>query len=77
MVGVDGSESSRAALRWTARQGGSTGACLLPVLAWQLPPTWGMPVDYSDVGFEKQAGDDLRRTVEKALIARRCPSTLR
>ncbi|MCX4426442.1 hypothetical protein [Streptomyces mirabilis] len=28
---------------------------LLPVLAWQLPPTWGMPVDYFDVDFEKQA----------------------
>ncbi|MGW7426026.1 hypothetical protein ACWGJB_39390 [Streptomyces sp. NPDC054813] len=47
------------------------------MLAWQLPPTWGMPVDYFDVDFEKKAGDDLRRTVEKALIARTCPSPLR
>ncbi|WP_309500486.1 TerD family protein [Streptomyces shenzhenensis] len=46
VVGVDGSEPGG---RWAVRQAGLTGARLRPVLAWQLPRTWGMPADYSDV----------------------------
>ncbi|MEV6940785.1 universal stress protein [Streptomyces sp. NPDC051172] len=67
VVGVDGSEASRAALRWAARQAGLTGAELRPVQAWRLPPTYGMPTDYSDVDFEKQARENLRRTLDETL----------
>ncbi|MFF7984068.1 universal stress protein [Streptomyces sp. NPDC007901] len=67
VVGVDGSESSRAALRWAAHQARLTGAELRPVQAWRLPVTYGMPVDYSDADFEKQARESLRRTVEETL----------
>ncbi|MEU3334921.1 universal stress protein [Streptomyces sp. NPDC006668] len=67
VVGVDGSEASRAALRWAARQAELTGAKLRPVQAWRLPATYGMPVDYSDADFEKQARESLRRTVEETL----------
>ncbi|MEU9207744.1 universal stress protein [Streptomyces sp. NPDC048415] len=41
VVGVDGSESSRAALRWAARQAGLTGAESRPMQAWRLPAIYG------------------------------------
>ncbi|MER6629901.1 universal stress protein [Streptomyces sp. NPDC000987] len=67
VVGVDGSDSSRSALRWAARQAVLTGAELRPVQAWRLPPTYGMPTDYSDADFEGHARENLRRTVQDVL----------
>jgi nucleotide-binding universal stress UspA family protein len=67
VVGVDGSEVSRAALRWAARQAEMTGAQLRPVQAWRLPATYGMPADYSDTDFEKLARENLQATVEETL----------
>jgi len=40
VVGVDGSESSRGALRWAARQAKLTGASLEVVIAWEVPPVY-------------------------------------
>lgn len=37
VVGVDGSASSRAALRWAVRQARLTGATVDAVIAWQIP----------------------------------------
>jgi nucleotide-binding universal stress UspA family protein len=37
VVGVDGSESSRAALRWAARQAELTAALVVAVTAWEYP----------------------------------------
>jgi len=37
VVGVDGSPSSRAALRWAVRQAVLTGAMVDAVIAWQVP----------------------------------------
>jgi nucleotide-binding universal stress UspA family protein len=37
VVGVDGSASSRAALRWAVRQAKLTGGTVEAVTAWQLP----------------------------------------
>jgi nucleotide-binding universal stress UspA family protein len=53
VVGVDGFESSKAALRWAVRQAKLTGAVVEAVTAWQIPPGSGlMPVadmpDYQD-----------------------------
>lgn len=45
VVGVDGSPSSIAALRWAARIAGATGACIEATTAWDYPPTYGAPVD--------------------------------
>ncbi|WP_083462370.1 universal stress protein [Kitasatospora griseola] len=67
VVGVDGSASSRQALRWAARQAELTGAPLRAVLAWQLPPGYGMPVDFSDTDFEGQARRALEDSVAEAL----------
>ncbi len=40
VVGVDGSESSRRALRWAARQAKFTGASLEVVIAWEVPTSY-------------------------------------
>ena len=53
VVGVDGFEQSRAALRWAIHQAKLTGAVVEAVTAWQIPPGSGIiPVadlpDYQD-----------------------------
>ena len=56
VVGVDGYESSRTALRWAIRQAKLTGAVVEAVTTWQVPvsadwmPTADMP-DYQDDAF--------------------------
>jgi nucleotide-binding universal stress UspA family protein len=41
VAGVDGSESSKAALRWALRQAELTGAAVDAVTAWDIPVTYG------------------------------------
>jgi nucleotide-binding universal stress UspA family protein len=67
VVGVDGSESSLAALRWAVRQAELTGAPLEIVSAWEWPVSylaWGTPVpaDYDPA-------DETRRQLDKAVSA--------
>lgn len=56
VVGVDGFESSKAALRWAIRQAKLTGAVVDAVIAWHIPvgtgwvPTADMP-DYQEDAF--------------------------
>jgi nucleotide-binding universal stress UspA family protein len=56
VVGVDGFESSRAALRWAIRQAKLTGAVVEAVTAWHVPagtgwiPAADMP-DYQEDAF--------------------------
>jgi len=42
VVGVDGSASSKAALRWAIRQAKLTGAAVQAVTAWRFPLGYGM-----------------------------------
>jgi nucleotide-binding universal stress UspA family protein len=42
VVGVDGFESSRAALRWAIHQAKLTGASVVAVTAWQIPAGSGL-----------------------------------
>lgn len=47
VAGVDGSESSKAALAWAIRQAELTGAVVEAVIAWPLPATFGLiPLPY-------------------------------
>ncbi len=67
VVGVDGSEPSKAALRWAARISAVTGAPIDAVLAWQLPSRMGWsypPLDWSPVG---DAENTLGVTVDSVL----------
>ncbi|HET9171261.1 MAG TPA: universal stress protein [Actinospica sp.] len=69
VVGVDGSASSRDALRWAARQARLTGAELHAVCAWDFPATYGWAPDYSDVDLAAQARKDLDATIAEVLGA--------
>jgi nucleotide-binding universal stress UspA family protein len=67
VVGVDGSQPSKDALIWAAKQAELTGAELHAVIAWRWPPTYGYPVDYSDVDFAAQARKKLEEFVTDTL----------
>ena len=58
VVGVDGSESSRSAVRWAARQAKVTDASLEVVIAWEVPP---------DYGFDVSSPHDLKVGAESIL----------
>jgi nucleotide-binding universal stress UspA family protein len=55
VVGVDGSESSKAALAWAILQARLTGAEVLAVTAWPYPDEYGYPVIVPPIGWEKVA----------------------
>lgn len=63
VVGVDGSDASKDALRWAAKQAQLTGGELHAVISWDFPPSYGFYVDYSDAEFDAQA----RKTLEEAV----------
>jgi nucleotide-binding universal stress UspA family protein len=60
VVGVDGSESSRAALRWAARVAAATGATLRVVTSWQYPARAGSP--FGPIGLASTSEMDERTT---------------
>lgn len=67
VVGVDGSESSKDALEWAARQARLSGADLRVVCAWDFPASYGWAADYSDADFAGQARKALDATVAQVL----------
>lgn len=68
VVGVDGSPSSRAAVRWAVRYAGLVGADVDAVAAWDLPGahTWSAPAVDADVD-EESARQGLEREVRDVL----------
>lgn len=67
VVGVDGSESSRQALRWATRQAQFTGARLDVVITWELPTSFGWvppyPADFNPAADAQRAADEEVATV--------------
>lgn len=64
VVGVDGSEPSKAALRWAIRQATLTGACVDAVTAWRYPTGYGWaPVADGELDVE----GDAKRTLSEVL----------
>ena len=58
VVGIDGSECSKEALRWAVRQAKFTGAALEAVMAWQYPLEfygWAGPQDFDFGAAAQQA----------------------
>lgn len=45
VVGVDGSEASKEALRWAARMAAVEGVSILALTTWEYPPAFNSPVD--------------------------------
>jgi nucleotide-binding universal stress UspA family protein len=62
VVGVDGSDSSRHALQWAARQAQLTGARLDVVITWELPTSFGWvppyPSDFNPAGDAQKAAEE-------------------
>jgi nucleotide-binding universal stress UspA family protein len=58
VVGVDGSDSSKAALAWAVKQARFTGAAVAAVTAWEFGLTYGFPpsaafdVDYAGIAAD-------------------------
>jgi nucleotide-binding universal stress UspA family protein len=77
VVGVDGSEQSKGALRWAAQQAELAALPLqvltawhLPVsfgAAWQIPVTYGKSHDLSGVDFAEEARKTLNTAIEEVL----------
>ena len=65
VVGVDGSDSAQAALRWAIRQASLTGARVEAVIAWHYPTVYGWDPAGIDADFEGIAG----RVLTEALAA--------
>jgi nucleotide-binding universal stress UspA family protein len=58
VVGVDGSDPSKAALAWAIRQGRLTGATIEAVIAWEPPVNYGYPIPVvPSTDFEQLARD--------------------
>ncbi|MDQ2707105.1 MAG: universal stress protein [Actinomycetota bacterium] len=70
VAGVDGSLSSRDALRWAVRQAGLLDGEVHAVTAWRLPTTYGYAPDYSDADFATQAGKTVEEVVAETLRQR-------
>jgi nucleotide-binding universal stress UspA family protein len=66
VVGVDGSEESRAALRWAADQAVAQGARLEVVCAWDLPFS-GLATSYSPEPAGLPDSGEVARRAENAL----------
>jgi nucleotide-binding universal stress UspA family protein len=66
VVGVDGSEESRAALRWSADQAVAQGARLEVVCAWDLPFS-GLATSYSPEPAGLPDSREVARRAENAL----------
>jgi nucleotide-binding universal stress UspA family protein len=60
VAGVDGSEPSKAALRWALRQGELTGARVEVVTAWHIPLTFGWAPMPGSLDIEGAAEQMLR-----------------
>jgi nucleotide-binding universal stress UspA family protein len=63
VVGVDGSESSKAALRWAIRQAKLTGASVDAVTAWRYPAGYGWTPVASELDFEGEAKSALTQAL--------------
>lgn len=51
VVGIDGSPSSKEALRWAANYAALSGAEVHAVITWRELPTFGYPLGYTDAEF--------------------------
>ena len=65
VVGVDGSGSSKAALRWAIQQAGLTGASVEAVIAWHYPVIVGG--GYGVAPVVMAGGFDFKENAEKVL----------
>jgi len=66
VVGVDGSDSARAALAWAVRQAALTGAIVDAVTAWQIPASYGWVLVDEGPDLEGLAVTMLKKAIDEA-----------
>jgi len=76
VVGVDGSDGSKLALRWAQRLAENLGAHIEAVTAWQYPPTFGWPVPTGTWTPKSDADKTLESVINEVFGAQR-PAGLR
>lgn len=74
VVGVDGSESSKQALRWAVRQAELTRGVVEALTAWDFPHFhgalgWLPPSSGDEAALEARARDELKESVEQTVGA--------
>jgi len=69
VVGIDGSPSSIAALRWALRYAAATGGEVRAIAAWVVPVSFGYPPVYDDVDWPEMAGTILDKAVAETVDA--------
>jgi len=68
VVGIDGSESSKAALAWAVEQAKLTGAPLQVVITWELPATYGWAAPLPEgLDFEADARGAVNEAVNEVI----------
>lgn len=81
VVGVDGSPSSRQALRWAVQQAELTGGSVDAVIAWRpLPPAAGFglaPLGMADISDFSQVARDILRDAVTGTVNPASPVTVR
>jgi nucleotide-binding universal stress UspA family protein len=73
VVGVDGSPSSKQALRWAARIAAATGASIQAVIAWEFPQTYGWAVAVDGWRPDIDAAKVLQDTLDEVFGPERPP----
>jgi nucleotide-binding universal stress UspA family protein len=72
VVGVDGADSSKAALRWAVHQAELTGSQVEAVIAWQYPPMIGGfgfgPVAAVGINFDEIAAKALSDAIAEVVL---------
>jgi nucleotide-binding universal stress UspA family protein len=69
VVGVDGSSSSRAALRWAVRQAKLTGASVETLTAWRAPTLVGLGGQFTEVDASGGEDGTIKASAESMLRA--------
>jgi nucleotide-binding universal stress UspA family protein len=73
VVGVDGSDSSKAALAWASKQALLTDTPVVAIATWEWPTTYGTMEPWPEnIDFEADARDTLKRSVDQILGPERC-----
>jgi nucleotide-binding universal stress UspA family protein len=73
VVGVDGSESSKNALRWAAKLAQATGDTIEAVTAWHYPQAYGWPTVMEDWRPDVDADKVLQETLDEVFGPQRPP----